>query len=148
SGLDLCQLSGETRIVAFLFQLPIQTRRGNFQRIREWNQVLYIENRPHLFADQLAVPMGYPSRFINENSQDRILASTFKLHVDKLITLPFNYVLHQLSNSIPFHSHVHTTKKWAKRPLRLKPTFQSIGFDMREINGLVTMRFSRIRSDL
>src|SRR4026208_689705 len=55
SGLNSGQLTAEASVVTFLDQLPIQTRGGNFQRVRKRNQIFNIEYRSYLFADQLAI---------------------------------------------------------------------------------------------
>ena len=70
SGLDSGQFATEASVVTFLDQFPIQTRGGNFQRVRRRNQIFNIKYRSYLFTDQLAIAMGNAGRPIDENPKD------------------------------------------------------------------------------
>ena len=70
TSLDSGQLSLEASVVTFLDQFPVQTRRGNFQRVRRRNQIFNIEYRSYLFADQLAIVVGNARRLVDENPED------------------------------------------------------------------------------
>jgi len=70
SGLDPGQLTIEASVVTFLDQFPIQTRGGNFQRVRRRNQIFNIKYRSYLFTDQLAIVMRDSGRLIDENPKD------------------------------------------------------------------------------
>ena len=96
TSLDSGQLSLEASVVTFLDQFPIQTRRGNFQRVRKRNQIFNIEYRSYLFADQLAIAVGNACRFVDENSQERTLARSFELRLNQLISLTFYNFLNEL----------------------------------------------------
>ena len=73
--LDSGQLPIEASVITFLDQFPVQTRGGNFQRVRRRNQIFNIEYRSYLFADQPAIAMGNSVRPVDKNPEDRVLAS-------------------------------------------------------------------------
>ncbi len=70
TGLNPGQFATEASVITFLDQFPIQTRGGNFQRVRKRNQIFNIEYRSYLFADQLAIVMRNARRLIDENSKN------------------------------------------------------------------------------
>src|SRR5438270_11437125 len=93
TSLDSGQLSLEASVVTFLDQFPIQTRRGNFQRVRKRNQIFNIEYRSYLFADQLAIAVGNARRSVDVDPQERILARPLEFHINQLISLAFCNIL-------------------------------------------------------
>ena len=74
-----------------------------------------------MLADQLAIRMGDTFRLIDKNSENRIVASTLKLQVDKLITLAFNNLCNELPDAVPIDSHTHNNKKVGETPTRKSP---------------------------
>ena len=96
TSLDSGQLPFEASVVTFFDQFPVQTRRGNFQRVRRRNQIFNIEYRSYLLTDQLAIVVGNARRFVDENSQERALARSFELRLNQLISLTFYNLLNEL----------------------------------------------------
>src|SRR5689334_11449585 len=82
TSLDSGQLSLEASVVTFLDQFPIQTRRGNFQRVRKRNQIFNIEYRSYLFTDQLAIAVRNARRLVDVHPQDRALARSLEFHIN------------------------------------------------------------------
>src|SRR5262245_34302143 len=116
TGLNSGQLAAEASVVTFFDQLPVQTRGGNFQRVRKRNQIFNIEYRSYLLADQLAISMGNALGAVDENAQDRVLTCAFELRIDELISLAFNNILNERPKPVPFDSHTHDNKKVGKTP--------------------------------
>jgi len=82
TSLDSGQLSLEASVVTFLDQFPIQTRRGNFQRVRKRNQIFNIEYRSYLFTDQLAIAVGNACSLVDVDPQDRTVARSLEFHIN------------------------------------------------------------------
>src|SRR5437867_12837299 len=82
TGLNPGQFATEASVITFFDQFPIQTRGGNFQRVRKRNQIFNIEYRSYLFADQLAIAMGNSVRPVDKNPQDRVLACTLQFRLN------------------------------------------------------------------
>ena len=82
TSLDSGEFPFEASIITLFGQFPVKTRRGNFQRVRKRDQVFNIELCSYLFTDQLAIEVRNAPRFVDEDSQERVLARSFEFRIN------------------------------------------------------------------
>src|SRR6266700_3378090 len=71
----------EVFILAGLPELAVESWRGDFERVARGEQILNVQDRAHLLADQFAVAVRHAAGLVNINPEQLIRPATLQLDV-------------------------------------------------------------------
>src|SRR5437868_2512537 len=103
---QLDAITGKPLVVPRTNQLPIQTRRGDLEKVRPaGNCIFHIQDRSYLAADVGAILVGNASWLIYKDSEHAGFAASPKLHVYQFQATRGGHTLHHAP--YPFNVQAH-----------------------------------------
>ena len=130
----LRRMARETLVILPFVEPALQTRRGDFQRIRRMDEVFHIQNGADVQADLRAILVGYAVRLVNKKANDGLAFGACDFGVNQLQPVLRRHTLGNLSDTLSNRTLTHLQtrsfklvqmaltqkKKWA-RTHRMKP---------------------------